>query len=80
MDQDRVSGPLRRIRDAAGARLHLTRLAGRLDELEAEMEESRRLDRRLVQLTDVVQELLLPAELRDEEKLADFRRRASGPA
>ncbi len=41
----------------------------RLEELEVEMQEARRLNRRLAELTDVVEELLVPLADRDEEKL-----------
>ena len=40
--------------------------------LSAELDECRRQHQRVAQLTDVVQELLLPAALRDEEKLAQL--------
>jgi DNA repair exonuclease SbcCD ATPase subunit len=47
-------------------------LRRRVAELEAEMQESRRLNRRLAELTDVVQELLVPVAQRDEEKLREY--------
>ena len=71
---------LRRVRNrAANARARLSgasrdlaaemdRLAARLHALEEEVQESRRLNRRVAELTDVVQELLLPLSQRDEEK------------
>ena len=40
--------------------------------LAAELDECRRQHQRVAQLTDVVQELLLPVALRDEEKLAQL--------
>jgi hypothetical protein len=40
--------------------------------LSAELDECRRQHQRVAQLADVVQELLLPAALRDEEKLAQL--------
>jgi len=40
--------------------------------LAAELDECRRQHQRVAQLTDVVQELLLPAALRDDEKLAQL--------
>jgi hypothetical protein len=42
------------------------RLGRRVKALEAEVEEARRLNRRLAELTDVVQELLVPLSQRDE--------------
>lgn len=47
----------------------VSELRRRVSELEQEMQESRRLNRRLAELTDVVQELLVPIAERDEEKL-----------
>jgi len=44
----------------------VSELEKRVTELEAEMQETRRLNRRLAELTDVVQELLLPLAQRDE--------------
>lgn len=52
-----------------GAPTQVTRLRKRVAELEREMQETRRLSRRVAELTDLVQELLLPAGDRDEEKL-----------
>lgn len=46
------------------------RQANRLSELESEIQEQRHLNRRLAELTDVVQELLVPAVDRDDEKVA----------
>jgi len=42
------------------------RLNRRVKALEGEVEEARRLNRRLAELTDVVQELLVPLSQRDE--------------
>ncbi|WP_148574465.1 DUF6752 domain-containing protein [Nocardioides caldifontis] len=44
-------------------------LRKRVDRLEAELQETRQLNRRLAEVTDVVAELLLPGEGRDEERL-----------
>jgi hypothetical protein len=41
------------------------------------MQEARRLNRRLAELTDIVQELLVPLSLRDEEKIDEYLRRYS---
>lgn len=47
----------------------LDRLRERVAELEREVQECRRLNRRLAELMDVVQELLLPLAQRDEDRL-----------
>jgi hypothetical protein len=52
-------------------------LRARVDELEQEMQEARQLNLRLAELTDVVQELLLPVAARDEEKIAELMERYS---
>lgn len=44
-------------------------LRKRVASLEAEVQENRRLNRRVAELTDIVEELLLPAGDRDEERL-----------
>lgn len=49
----------------------MVRLAARVAELEAEVQECRQLNLRLAELTDVVQELLLPVAQRDEERIAE---------
>ena len=46
-------------------------LAQRVAVLEDEVQECRQLNLRLAELTDVVQELLLPVAQRDEERIAD---------
>ena len=43
----------------------------------ASMQESRRLNRRLAELTDIVQELLVPLSLRDEDKINEYLQRYS---
>lgn len=53
------------------------RLEARLDELEAEVQECRRLHLRVAELTDIVQELLLPVARRDQEKLETLLERYS---
>ncbi len=51
--------------------------AERISQLEEEVQELRRLNVRLAQLTDVVEELLLPVASRDEEKLAELLKKYS---
>jgi hypothetical protein len=52
-------------------RRELAALRQRVAVLESEVQESRRLNRRLAELTDVVQELLLPDAQRNEERLSE---------
>ncbi len=49
----------------------VAQLRQRVEELESEVQENRRLNRRLAELTDVVQELLVPIAQRDEDKLRE---------
>ena len=60
---------------ARGAKLvagqRLTNLQRRLETLESEVQECRQLNIRLAELTDLVEQLLLPAAARDEQKLAE---------
>lgn len=50
-------------------RTEVRRLAERVGELEREVQEARRLNKRLAELTDVVAQVLLPADRRDEESI-----------
>lgn len=52
-------------------------LRDRVTELEAEVQECRQLNLRLAELTDVVQELLVPISQRDEAKVAELLDRYS---
>lgn len=54
----------------------VARLRKRVVELEAEVQENRRLNRRIAELTDVVQDLLVAGDGRDE---ADLRKRLGEP-
>jgi hypothetical protein len=47
-------------------------LRDRVAELEAEVQEARRLNRRVAELLDIVEELLVPLTLRDEQKVQAF--------
>ncbi len=55
----------------------------RIQALEAEVQENRRLNRRIAELTDVVAELLVPIADRDEDKvrelLAGYRKTTLAP-
>lgn len=65
-----------RLRHAREVAAELPELRRRVVALEAEVQENRALNRRIAELTDVVQELLLPADQRDEDalraRLADY--------
>lgn len=64
-----------KVREAVHARFASRRqveeLAAAVAELDEEIQEARRLNRRLAELTDVVEELLLPAAQRDDERLRE---------
>lgn len=62
----------RRDRRVERLQARVDQLRERIEELESEVEENKRLNRRLTELTDVVQELLLPAAQRDEKRLAEL--------
>ena len=59
-----------RIRRSGRLNAEVAQLTRRVEELEAEVQECRQLNLRLAELTDLVQELLVPVAQRDEEKLA----------
>ena len=69
-----VNRPLRQravervARVVAGDRLDA--LQQRLDDLEAEVQECRKLNVRLAEVTDLVEQLLLPMAARDEDAIA----------
>lgn len=48
----------------------LAALQRRVTDLESEVQECRRLNRRLAEITDLLQEVLLPAAAQDREALA----------
>lgn len=50
----------------------LDRMVIRLDELEEEIQEERALAMRVAQLSDIVQELLIPVADRDEKRLKEL--------
>ncbi len=64
--QHRVRGRVRRSVETYARRRHV---APRLAQLEAEVQENRQLNRRIAELTDVVAELLVPLQDRDEERV-----------
>jgi hypothetical protein len=65
------------VRTALTRNPELTQLRRRVRKLEDEMQEARRLNRRLAELTDIVQELLVPLSLRDEDKIDEYLQRYS---
>jgi uncharacterized protein YigA (DUF484 family) len=60
-------------RQVTEQRDHLERYRRRLETLEVEAQNNRQLQQRVAELTDIVQELLLPAADRDDERLAELR-------
>lgn len=74
VDMDAARHPRQRLRSATA---RINRLEERVLELESEMQETRRLNLRLAELTDVVQELLIPIAQRDEDKLREHLDRYS---
>jgi hypothetical protein len=71
---DRLRDAGRKIGRAApgSTRQEVADLRERVAELEAEVQEARRLNRRVAELLDIVEELLVPLTLRDEEKVKAF--------
>jgi hypothetical protein len=70
-----VSAWIAKHRDAPHANsleVTVARLTKRVSDLEAEVQENRQLNMRLAELTDVVQELLLPVAQRDETRLDEL--------
>ncbi|HWL99910.1 MAG TPA: DUF6752 domain-containing protein [Nocardioidaceae bacterium] len=59
----------KRLARVTGVDTELRRLLDRVDRLEREVQETRRLHQRLAELTDVVAEVLVPAADRDEDKI-----------
>jgi hypothetical protein len=71
----KLSRGVARVREAGGARVDMVKLAARVNELEVEVQECRQLNLRLAELTDVVQELLLPVAQRDEARITEVMER-----
>jgi hypothetical protein len=74
---DTPSGPSRAGRLGRSIRRGGGALEQRLTEVENELQEGRRLNMRLAELTDIVQELLVPIAQQDQELLADRLKRYS---
>ena len=73
----KLSRGVSKVRQAGGTRVDMVKLAARVNELEAEVQECRQLNLRLAELTDVVGELLLPVAQRDEARVAEVMERYS---
>lgn len=74
---ERQASRLDRLRERADRLAsRLARAEGRIRQLELEVQEARRLNKRIAELTDVVAEVLLPVDQRDDERiragLADY--------
>lgn len=69
--RDVIATQGRRVVRIAGFDAELHALRDRVAELEREVQESRLLNQRLAELTDVVAEVLVPAADRDDKKLAE---------
>jgi hypothetical protein len=59
----------KRLARVTGVDQELRQLLDRVDTLEREVQEARRLHQRLAELTDVVTEVLVPAADRDDDKI-----------
>lgn len=65
----RLVGDPASTRNSGDLRKRVRELAARVNELEREIQEARRLNKRIAELTDVVAEVLLPADQRDETRI-----------
>lgn len=61
-----------RAKRLVGGRAEIARLRADVDQLQETVEEYRRLNERLSDVLDIVEELLVPAVDRDEEKLREL--------
>jgi prefoldin subunit 5 len=64
-----VSAWKQQVKKVVGTRAEVARLRQEVDQLKDAVEEYRRLNERLSDVLDIVEELLVPAVDRDEEKL-----------
>ncbi|MGH3504756.1 MAG: DUF6752 domain-containing protein [Nocardioidaceae bacterium] len=62
-------GPPPALKNSRRALREVAALRTRVEELEAEVQECRHLNKRLAEVTDVVAEVLLPAAQRDDDRL-----------
>lgn len=71
-DVPRLRAEVRQAQQRATKATQQTRaLRNRVERLEAEIQEARRLNRHVAEVTDIVQEVLLPAADRDDERLKE---------
>ena len=63
---------LSRARGGPSQQAQIKRLRRRVVELEKEVQENRRLNRRVAELLDIVEELLVPIAQRDEERIRAY--------
>ena len=73
--KERLAAARRRLTASGGGAPHqvqLKRLRRRVTELEKEVQENRRLNRRVAELLDIVEELLVPLAQRDEERVRAY--------
>jgi hypothetical protein len=73
----RVLEKLPRTNAAVSTKREVAALRRRVVELERDVQECRRLNRRLAEITDIVQELLIPVAQRDEPKVREYLDRYS---
>lgn len=66
--RDQVKG----LRGGNTPKAQIARLRRRVVELENEMQEARRLNRRVAELLDIVEELLVPVAQRDEDRIRKY--------
>jgi hypothetical protein len=76
MTMRRAAGRARReLRSRLGTRSRIAALEQHVRSLDEEVQECRRLNLRLAELTDIVQELLVPLAQRDHEKVDELVQR-----
>jgi TolA-binding protein len=63
---------VKRLASLTGVDEELRTLRGRVERLEREVQESRRLHQRLAELTDVVTEILVPAADRQDDRIREL--------
>lgn len=75
MSENAPEGKLKKVYRKIGARDEIERLEARVEELEAEVQELRSYQHRLAEITDVVQELLVPLAHRDQGRVDEVLER-----
>jgi hypothetical protein len=58
-------------REVGALRRQVRELRARVEELETEVQEARQLNKRVAELTDIVAEVLLPVDRRDEDRIRE---------